>query len=53
MFALTANTDGPCNLFLMLWPFENLDICNLSARYFKECLRYGFETCSADRERHE
>ena len=28
---------------MVLWPFENLGILNLSARYLKKYLSYGLE----------
>ena len=36
-------------IFHELWPFENLGILNLSARYLKNCSSLGLETWSADR----
>ena len=36
-------------IFPELWPFENLGILNLSARYLKNYLSKGLETWSADR----
>ena len=36
-------------IFPELWPFENLGILNLSARYLEHYLSWGLETWSADR----
>ena len=36
-------------IFLELWPFENLAILNLTARYLENYLSYRLETLSANR----
>ena len=35
-------------MFSELWPFENLGILNLSARYLENYLSWGLETWSTD-----
>ena len=32
-------------IFPELWPFENLGIINLPARYLEKYLSYGLESC--------
>ena len=38
-----------CQIFPELWPFENLGISNLSARFLEKYLSEVLETWSADR----